>query len=140
LKAEVNRLQRPETSQLLEWKNDQWSQTLESLDPEDKSLCRMTKRVTRVPTPCPPLVTPGGFALSDDEKAEGIADNLETQFQPVNDSSAPADIEMADVALRSYFMTPASEAKLTNPREVQEGIKSLKVSKAQGPNGIPTGP
>ena len=30
-----------------------------------------------------PLVTPGGLALSDSEKAEALADNLETQFQPV---------------------------------------------------------
>jgi hypothetical protein len=34
LKAEVNRLQRSVTSQL----NDRWSNTLESLDPEDQSL------------------------------------------------------------------------------------------------------
>ena len=31
----------------------------------------------------PPLVTPGGIALSDSEKAEAFADNLETQFQPI---------------------------------------------------------
>jgi hypothetical protein len=91
----------------------------------------------RVPTPTPPLVTPGGFALSDSEKAEALADNLETQFQPVTDPSVPPVIEMVDVALRSYFMTPASEPKLTNLDEVQEAIRGLKVSKAPGPNGIP---
>jgi hypothetical protein len=50
LKAEVNRLQRSVTRRL-EWRNDQWSATLESLDPEDQSLWKMTKRVMRVPTP-----------------------------------------------------------------------------------------
>jgi hypothetical protein len=45
LNAEVNRLQRSVTRRLNEWRNDQWSATLESLDPEDQSLCRMTKRV-----------------------------------------------------------------------------------------------
>jgi hypothetical protein len=35
LKAEVNRLQRSVIHQLNEWRNDQWSCTLESLDPED---------------------------------------------------------------------------------------------------------
>jgi hypothetical protein len=44
---------------------------------------------------------------------------------------------MFDVALRSYFLTPASEPKLTNPDKVQEAIRGLKVSKAPGPNGIP---
>ena len=44
---------------------------------------------------------------------------------------------MADVALRSYLMTPPSEPKLTNPEEVQEAIGDLKVNKAPGPNCIP---
>jgi hypothetical protein len=41
--------------------------------------------------------------------------------------------------LRSYFLTPASKHKLTNPEEFQETIRGLKVSKALGPNGIPNG-
>ena len=36
LRAEVNRLQRSVTRRLNEWRNDQWSATLESLDPEDQ--------------------------------------------------------------------------------------------------------
>ena len=137
LKAEINRLQRSVTRRLNEWRNDQWSATLESLHPEDQSLWRITKRVMRLPTPSPPLVTPGGIALSDPEKVEALADNLETQFQPVTDPSFPAVIEKFDVGLRSYFMAPASESKLTNPEEVQEAIRGLKASKAPGPNSIP---
>jgi len=59
LKAEVNRQQRSVTSRLNEWRNDKWSATLESLDPEDQSLWRMTKRVMRVPTPSPPWSSQG---------------------------------------------------------------------------------
>ena len=91
----------------------------------------------RVPTPSPPpLVTPGGIALSDSEKAEALADSLETQFQPVTDHSVPAVIEMVGVELGFYFIAPVSEPKFTNP-EVQEAIRGLKFSKAPGPNGIP---
>ena len=86
-----------------------------------------------------PLVTPGGIALSDSEKAEDLADNLETPFQPVTDPSVPAVIEMVDLGLRSYFMAPASEPKLTKSEEVQEAIRGLKVSKAPGPNVSRTG-
>jgi len=64
LKAEVNRLQRLVTRWLNEWRNDQWSATLEPLDPTDQFLWRMTKWVMRVPTPSPPQVTQGGIALS----------------------------------------------------------------------------
>jgi len=63
LKAEVNRLQRSATHRLNEWRNDQWSMTLESLDPQDQSLWMMTKRVMRVLTPSPPW-SPQGESLS----------------------------------------------------------------------------
>jgi hypothetical protein len=49
----------------------------------------------------------------------------------------PAVIELLDVALRSHFLTPSSEPKLTTPNEVQEAIRCLKVIKAPDPNGIP---
>ena len=85
LKAEFNRQQRSVTRWLNEWRNDQWSAKLESLHPEDQSLWRMTKRVMRVPTPSAPWSPRGVIALSESEKAEALADNLETQFQPVTD-------------------------------------------------------
>ena len=84
-----------------------------------------------------PPVHPGGIAVSDSEKAETLADNLETQFQPVTDPSVPAVIQMVDLGLRSYLIAPASEPKLTKPEGVQEAIRDLKVSKAPSPNCIP---
>jgi hypothetical protein len=54
LRAEVNRLLWSVTRQLNEWRNEQWSATLKSLDPEDQSLWRMTKRVMRFYTSSPP--------------------------------------------------------------------------------------
>ena len=99
LKTEVNRLQTSVTRRLNEWRNDQWSATLESLNPEDQSLWKMTKRVMRVPTPSPPFITTRGIALSDSEKSEALADSLQAQFQPVTVPSFPAVIEMVDVAL-----------------------------------------
>ena len=91
----------------------------------------------RVPTPSPPLVTQGVFALSDSEKAEALADSLEAKFQPVNDPSDPAVIEMVDEALQAYYFAPAREPKLTNPAEEQDAIRGLKVGKAPAPTGIP---
>jgi len=63
LKTEVNRLHRLVTRRINEWRNDQWSATLESLNPEDQSLWKMTKRVMRVSTPLPPW-SPRGDSLS----------------------------------------------------------------------------
>jgi hypothetical protein len=56
-----------------------------------------------------PLVTPGLIALSDHEKIEALEENLEFQVQPMPDPSVPAGIETADVALRSYFLSPTGE-------------------------------
>ena len=91
----------------------------------------------RDPTPFAPLVRPGGIALSDSEKPEALADNLEAHFQPMTDSSVPAFIETVEVALRSFSLSPASEFQLTTPDDVHEAIRSLKFSKAPGSNGIP---
>jgi hypothetical protein len=78
-----------------------------------------------------PLVNSGVIALSDSEKAEALADNL-----PVADPSAPAVIDTVDVALSSYFLSPAGERHLTISDEVHEAMKGLKVSKAPGPKSI----
>jgi hypothetical protein len=84
-----------------------------------------------------PLVTPGGIALSDSEKADALADSQEAQFQLVTDPSVPTVTETFDVGLRSYFMAPEDETKLTKPEEVQEDIRVLKVGKTPGPKCIP---
>ena len=41
------------------------------------------------------------------------------------------------MALRAYSYEPASEPMLTDSVEVQDAIRSLKISKAPGPDGIP---
>jgi hypothetical protein len=135
-KAEDNREQTTVTRRLNEWRNDLWGAQRESLDSEDQSLWRMTKRVIRVPT-ASPQATQGGFAISDSEEPEAFADTLETYFHPVTDSSVPADIEKSDVALRSRLMTSASEMNETKPEKDQEAFRGLKASMASGKNGIP---
>jgi hypothetical protein len=136
MKAQINHLQRPETWQLNDWRNNgRLNYALESLCSEDQSLWKMTKRVMRVPTPSPPLQRPGGLALSHSEKAEAPADSLEAQFQPVDDPSDPAFTEMVDVEMRAYEYAPANEPTLTTPSFIK-AIKGLKVGKTPGPNGI----
>ena len=89
-----------------------------------------------VPTPSPPG-HPGENRSLTLEESRSLTGSLETQFQPVTDTSVPAGIEMVDVALRSYFLTTASEPKLTDPDKVEEVIRGFKASKALVPNGIP---
>jgi hypothetical protein len=58
----------------------------------------------RSTTPSPPLVTPGGIALSDSEKDKVLVDSLEAEFQPVNDPLEPALIEKIDGAMTAYYL------------------------------------
>jgi hypothetical protein len=90
----------------------------------------------RIPTQSSSFSTPGRLALSDSEKAEAHADNLEAQFQPVNDTSVPASLRF-NKEMRTYSFAPTSEPKLTNCTEVQDPLRSLKVGKSQSPYGIP---
>jgi hypothetical protein len=97
----------------------------------------MTKQVTRVPTPSPLLVTRRDITFSDSEKAESLAEGLEAQCQLRTVSLVLAFIKMFDLVLRSYFTTPTSESKLTNPDEFHKAMWGLKVGRALGLNGIP---
>lgn len=68
--------------------------------------------------------------------AKALANSLEAQFQPVTVPLVPA-VEVVDVTLRSYFLTLASEPKLTNPGKVHKVIQGLNVAKPPDPNVIP---
>ena len=100
LKSKVNRLQRSVTNKLNDWRCDQWCLKFEGIGREDQSLRNMSRRVMRILTPSPQLVTPGWLSLSDCEKAENLADSLEALFQPINNLSFPAVIGVVKEAMR----------------------------------------
>jgi hypothetical protein len=111
LRAQINHLPRSVTYSQNEWRNDQWRDTLKSLDSDDHWLWTMTKRALRDPTPSTPLQVPGGLALSEPEKAETMTPSFEAQFQPVDHPSDP-DV----LSWHAYKYAPASEPKLSVPR------------------------
>ena len=82
MNAIINSLQSSVTRRLIERRNDQWSATLETLDHEDQSKWRTTKRLMRI-TPPSRLVILEEIALKNAEEAEGLADNLDAQFKPM---------------------------------------------------------
>lgn len=77
MKAWVKRLPRSINHRLSNWRNEQWSDPLESFDSVDQSLWKMTKRVMRVPTRSPPLPVSGGLLLSDSEKSEALENSVQ---------------------------------------------------------------
>jgi hypothetical protein len=75
-------------------------------------------QVKRVPIPSPPLQVPGGLFLSDSDKADAMADRLESQFQLMDDLSDMTVIEIFTEAISTYEYAPASEPTLTNLSEI----------------------
>jgi len=124
------------TRRLNEWRNNQWS-AAQGVPQSRRPVAVENDQAGDESSYFVSPWSPGGIALSDSEKAEALADILETQFQPVIDSSVPAVFAVVDVALRFYFQMPASEPKLTNPDEVHEATRGLKVGKSPGPNCKP---
>ena len=83
----------------------------------------------KVLNPITALVTPWGFALSDSEKTEELADNLKAQFLPVTDPSFRPVIETVTVTFRSYIISPSSRPQITIPDEIHEAVRELKESR-----------
>jgi hypothetical protein len=89
----------------------------------------------KIPYSASPRSPKGLNTLSESENSEVLADIRNTQFQPITVPSIPAVIEMVDIALRSYFLTHASDPMLINPDAVQEAMKDLKVVKTPRTKG-----
>jgi hypothetical protein len=83
------------------------------LESAGQSLWKLRKRMIRDRCLSLHLRLPGVLALCDIEKAEALADSLETKFESVNDPSLPAFIVAVDEALRTYEYAPATEPKLS---------------------------
>jgi hypothetical protein len=65
LKAQVNHLHMSVNYRLNEWRNEQWSNTLEFFDSGNQSLSKMTKWAMRVPAPSLLLIVAGRLVLPD---------------------------------------------------------------------------
>ena len=72
-------------------------------------------------------------------KTEAVPDSLESQFQAVTALSDPAVIEQVNTQLNLYFEAPASESMLTDPYEVQNAIRVLRVARLQAQTVSRTG-
>ena len=68
IKNRVRCLQRWIAFELKKMRNAQWTDKIESLNPDDQSIWKMTKRVMRIPDPNPPFQFPGGLAYSTPRK------------------------------------------------------------------------
>lgn len=66
---------------LTEMRNERWSTQLDSLEPKDNSLWRVSKALLNKKQTTAAIHEQRGVAYSDDTKADTFADTLEDQFE-----------------------------------------------------------
>ena len=92
----------------------------------------------RIPDPNMALQFPGGLAYSNSEKSEALADNLESQFQPILVPLIQLNkVERVREEMETVALELASEHLLPNLTEIWKAMADLKVGKAPDFNGVP---
>ncbi|CAH2048588.1 unnamed protein product, partial [Iphiclides podalirius] len=88
----LRKLQREVKTRIADSRNERWDSTLTSVKPSHVAFCKLPKSLKgNGITTMPPLVRPIGTpAMLDEEKAECLADSLESQCSP---SLLPIDPE-----------------------------------------------
>lgn len=139
-KAEANRLQGQVKRAIQQYHNETWNAKLESLNIQDNSIWKMAKAMKRRSTirNTPPLHGRHGLAYSDSDKAEALADSLESQCTATWDNADPDDIATIHRRTRRWLATePDSQIRHTTPGEIKSILATLKAKKAPGEDRIP---
>jgi retron-type reverse transcriptase len=127
-------------SAIREHRNDSWERMLQELDPQDRNFWRFINRFkNRKESALPrPLHGRHGMVFTDEDKAEVLADSLESQCQTVQQNTNDDLIHQVNREVRRTLAeNPQTRLRHTTPNEVQKILKELKMRKASGPDGIP---
>lgn len=139
-KREMNRTSRQLRIALTKLHNDRWEKLLDSLNPEDNSLWRISKSLKNKKQKIPPIHGQNGLAYRDSEKAEAFAQSLEDQFSPNYDHLDEDHVTMVSRTVRQYINTQQPDDNLVEfatPAEIADILQHAKVKKASGPDRIP---
>lgn len=135
-KMELNRVQNLIKREVHAHIQQDWHDYLTSLDPQDGSLFRATKRCKRANFRIPPLHDSNNIAYSDDAKAEILADAYEEQFQN-NPSTDPVFDTIINTNVQTFLATPHNdEIPPVDPTEITDYIAKIQIKKAPGREGI----
>ncbi|KAJ3643999.1 hypothetical protein Zmor_026676 [Zophobas morio] len=139
----TNHLQWEVRQALLNLRNEQWEQRLESLNTVDGSTWKMAKALRSDKRPLPPPIhsANNGIVFTDEDKAAAFAHSLENQCQTNIDPDADDEhLDLVEETVEEIQWIEPDEDELireTHPEEIREIIRLLKARKAPGPDGIP---
>ncbi|GFX42257.1 probable RNA-directed DNA polymerase from transposon X-element [Trichonephila clavipes] len=138
-KTETNRLQAKIKRELKKHSQETWKNKLIALNTQDNSFWNIQKIFKHKRVDIPALKTNSGIAITDDQKANLIADTLKdnfTQNTRPNNYNSTIDSDVTST-LENFFSSPPSiPISPTNPLEVSDYIKKLKIRKTPGKDNI----
>ncbi|GFX28826.1 RNA-directed DNA polymerase from mobile element jockey [Trichonephila clavipes] len=114
-------------------KNNKWTELLTEATPDNYSLCKLVKSISREKTfHVPPLVGPIGLQYSTEEKVDLFADSIESSLQ---ENPEPCDYDFIDHVEERVdnFLHRNSRrhtAPLTSPQEIMDIILQLNKKKS----------
>ena len=125
-----NQLNRDVRLTVAEWKAENWHNITSSLTPDDRSLWQKANQLKGQRTYNGPLKSQNGFAITNTEKAETIADH----FQSLMTNNQPFEIKEDEATKESQIIlnTPGPELKTpaVKPSSVKKAIKNSKKKKS----------
>lgn len=142
-KAHMRNLQRAVKERTDELRNARWDKTLSELEPTHLAFWQLQRRLkSDEVASTPPLTRPDkSIAFEDDEKAECLADSLESQCSPSTQPIDQAHLSKVNAEVDRRSSLPPTEdpdnpLPPVTPDEVLDIIKNLNPRKAPGPDGI----
>lgn len=142
-KTKLNRITNQVKSELAGMLEQRWSKWLEEIaedDPPHTRLWKVTRQLKSKRRPMPPLQTSAGFAITDGQKAQALADSLEEQCtpNPLANWLLEIDHELSMAITAKAILETPSDEELTPPscQEVSSIVTALNRKKAPGLDGI----
>lgn len=125
---------------LYNWRNDTWGKFLETLKPQDGTLWKITKYLTKSKTPIPPLEANGNYVYTKSDKANLLGDYF-AEIHHQNDNLGSVNHinninTYVDTFIEQNRNITFETAKLSTPKEIMQIIKSLKTKKNPGIDNI----
>lgn len=122
---------------ILNFKNNKWTDFIIFLTPTDNSLLNYMKRVRKPLTPIPPLNTNTGHKCLNTEKGEVLAYQYESQFQPHSDVFNADSIDWVEHIVSIFLARDVVRSiEPATPEEVIAVVKNLPNRKAPRHDGI----
>ena len=134
IKTDVNRLNRLIRQKTKQQLNQQWEKTLQEIKPGDKALWRIAKSFKNTYETIPTMTKNNQIYMTNDEKANLIADSIESTQQ--NNQTSTMDDIVQETINKNLHTIDNHNIKLTSPQEIKSIIQKLPNNKAPGLDDI----